>query len=317
MISLIDTELTACRDMLVQSLHNVDNPLLRQVLDIVRTRTGKMMRPQMVLLSAKLFAPITPEVQAVAVAYEALHTASLIHDDVVDESDERRGQESINHAQTNRVAILTGDYILGEALGLIASVNNPQIVQLMSKASKSLADGELLQLHTIQSDDLSEATYLRVITNKTATLFAACAASGATLAGASQADIDLLYQFALLVGQCFQIKDDILDYEGGNIGKPKGNDLKEGKITLPLLYALRGYEQEMSPLIRKVKQGQVTPEEIHQLIVFTQRHGGISYANEMMHRIASQARQLLIGYADSPAKSALMEFVDYVIQRSY
>lgn len=317
MTSLIDYELTACKDLLLQSLQNTDNPLLCQVLEMVKTRTGKMMRPQMVLLSAKLFGPITPSIQSVAVAYETLHTASLIHDDVVDESDERRGHESINHAQTNRVAILTGDYILGEALSFIASVNNPQIVRLMSKASKALADGELLQLYTIQSSDLSESTYLRIITNKTAMLFAACAASGAMLAGASQADIDNLYQFALLVGQCFQIKDDILDYEGGEIGKPKGNDLKEGKITLPLLYALRGRELEMSPLIQRIKQGQATPEEIRRLIDFTQRHGGIDYAASMMNQIATQARQLLARYDDSPVKSALMDYVDYVIQRNY
>ena len=187
----------------------------------------------------------------------------------------------------------------------------------MSKASKTLAEGELLQLHTIQSSDLSEATYFRIITDKTAALFAACAASGATLAGACQADIDRLYQFALLVGQCFQIKDDILDYEGGDIGKPKGNDLKEGKITLPLLYAIRGHEQEMSPLIQKIKQGQVTPDEIHQLITFTKQHGGIEYASSKMEQIADQARQLLTHYEDSPVKTALMDYVDYVIQRNY
>ena len=274
-----------------------------------------MMRPQLVLLSANLFGPITPAVHTVAVAFEALHTASLIHDDVVDESDERRGHESINHAQTNRVAILSGDYILGEALHLIASVNDPRIVQLMSKAAKALADGELLQLHTIQSNDLSEATYMRVITNKTAVLFASCAAAGATLAGANQADIDNLYRFAEQVGLCFQIKDDILDYVGGDIGKPKGNDLKEGKITLPLLYAIRGHEQQMESLIRMVKTGQTTPDNIHELIQFTQKNGGIDYAENKMHQIANQARQLLDIYPESPVKVALNEYVDYVIQR--
>jgi octaprenyl-diphosphate synthase len=317
MTTFLDKDLATCKKLLLQSLQNTDNPLLCQVLDMVKMRTGKLMRPQMVLLSAQLFGPVTPAIQSVAVAFEALHTASLIHDDVVDESDERRGHESINHAQTNRVAILTGDYILGEALHLIASVNNPQIVLLISKAAKALAEGELLQLHTIQSSDMSEATYLRIITNKTAALFAACAASGATLAGACQADIDTLYQFALLVGQCFQIKDDILDYEGGDIGKPKGNDLKEGKITLPLLYALRGHEQEMEPFIQKIKQGQITPNEIHQLIAFTKQHGGIEYAASKMNEIADQARQLLARYQEGPVKTALMEYVDYVIQRTY
>lgn len=315
MTSPLDKELTACKEILLQSLQQVDNPLLCQALDIVKTRTGKMMRPQLVLLSANLFGPITPAVHTVAVAFEALHTASLIHDDVVDESDERRGHESINHAQTNRVAILSGDYILGEALHLIASVNDPRIVQLMSKAAKALADGELLQLHTIQSNDLSEATYMRVITNKTAVLFASCAAAGATLAGANQADIDNLYRFAEQVGLCFQIKDDILDYVGGDIGKPKGNDLKEGKITLPLLYAIRGHEQQMESLIRMVKTGQTTPDNIHELIQFTQKNGGIDYAENKMHQIANQARQLLDIYPESPVKVALNEYVDYVIQR--
>ena len=315
MTSLIDKDLTACKKIMLQALQQVDNPLLCQVLDMVKTRTGKMMRPQMVLLSAKLFGPITPAVQSVAVAFEALHTASLIHDDVVDESDERRGHESVNHAQTNRVAILSGDYILGEALHLIASVNDVRIVQLMSKASKALANGELLQLHTVQSFDLSEETYMRVITDKTAVLFASCAASGATLAGANQKDIDNLYQFALLVGLCFQIKDDILDFIGGDIGKPKGNDLKEGKITLPLLYALRGHEQEMEPLIRSVKQGHTTPDDIRHLIDFTQQNGGIEYAETVMNNIANQARKLLDIYPDGNVKMALNEYIDYVIQR--
>lgn len=317
MTTLLDKDLTACKEILLQLFQHTDNPLLCQVLDLVKTRTGKMMRPQMVLLSARLFGPVTPAILSVAAAFEALHTASLIHDDVVDESDERRGHESINHAQTNRVAILSGDYILGEALHLIASVNNLKIILLMSEASKALAEGELLQLYTIQSSDLSEATYFRIITDKTAALFAACAAAGATLSGACQADINRLYQFALLVGQCFQIKDDILDYEGGDIGKPKGNDLKEGKITLPLLYAIRGHEQEMSPLIQKIKQGQVTPDEIHQLITFTEQHGGIEYALSKMGQIADQARQLLTRYEECPVKTALMDYVNYVIQRNY
>lgn len=315
MTPLLDKDLTACKEILIQSLQQVENPLLSDVLDIVKTRTGKMMRPQMVLLSAKLFGPVTPAVHTVAVAFEALHTASLIHDDVVDESDERRGHESINHAQTNRVAILSGDYILGEALHLIASVNDPRIVQLMSDASKALANGELLQLHTIQSDDLSEETYMRVITDKTAVLFATCAASGATLAEASQKDIDNLYQFALLVGLCFQIKDDILDFIGGDIGKPKGNDLKEGKITLPLLYAIRGHEQQFESLIHTVKSGETTQDDIRNLIQITQKNGGIDYAENVMHQIANQARQLLDIYPESPVKVALNEYVDYVIQR--
>jgi len=315
MNSLLDKDLTACKEILLQSLQQDNNPLLGQVLDLVKTRTGKMMRPQMVLLSAKLFGSVTPAVYAVAVAFEALHTASLIHDDVVDESDERRGQESVNYAQTNRVAILSGDYILGEALRLIASVNDPRIVLLMSKASKALADGELLQLHTIQSEDLSEATYMHVITNKTAVLFASCAASGATLVGANQADINNVYRFAEQVGLCFQIKDDILDFVGGDIGKPQGNDLKEGKITLPLLYALQGHEQEMKPLIRSVKEGKTTPEDISYLINFTQENGGIDYAESVMNKIANQARQLLDKYPESPVKVALNEYVDYVIER--
>lgn len=315
MTSLIDKDLTACKEIMLQALQQVDNPLLCQVLDIVKTRTGKMMRPQMVLLSAKLFGPITPAIHSVAVAFEALHTASLIHDDVVDESDERRGHESINHAQTNRVAILSGDYILGEALNLIASVNDPMIVRYMSKASKALADGELLQLHTVQTSDLSESTYFQIITKKTATLFGACAASGALLVGAGQKDIDNLYQFAEQVGLCFQIKDDILDFIGGDIGKPKGNDLKEGKITLPLLYALRGNEQKMEPLIRSIKSGNTTPEEIRHLINYTQQNGGIDYAETVMNNIANQARKLLDIYPDGNVKMALNEYIDYVIQR--
>lgn len=183
----IETELEECRQLLSDSFQH-KNPLLNQALQQVKSRSGKMMRPILVLLSAKLFNEVNDNTLRIAAAYETFHTASLIHDDVVDESDERRGQDSMNQSFNNKVAVLVGDYILTLSLHNIATTRNPQLIDIMSSAAKGLSNGELLQLYNIQNEKVTEATYFEIIRNKTATLFAACAASGAITAGAKPRD---------------------------------------------------------------------------------------------------------------------------------
>jgi len=312
----ITQALQTCKQQVADSLQHT-NPLLNRVLSIVRVRTGKMMRPQLVLLSARLFGPITPSVISVAAAYESFHTATLIHDDVVDESEERRGQESLNHAQNNRVAILVGDYILGVALRTISSVREPRLIDIMARSAQDLTDGELLQLYNIQNNIVSEDTYYDIIRKKTATLFSACAESGAFVGKASQSDIETFRRFGEMVGICFQIKDDIFDYEHHDIGKPLGNDMKEGKLTLPIIYALQHTSHQLEPLITRVKQCMATPDEIATLIRFAHENGGIDYAIRQMNRYADQAHQLLSAYPDSATTQALHQFVDKVIDRDH
>lgn len=315
-INPVSSELAAAKQMLYDSLQHT-NPLLNQVLTIVRARMGKMMRPKLVLLAAKLFGDLNRNAVAVAAGYEAFHTASLIHDDVVDESEERRGQESINSSQSNRIAILVGDYILGIGLRFLASTNQPNLVDVMARSAHDLTDGELLQLYNIQNQIVSEETYYKIITNKTAALFAACAKSGAMIANASEEDVENLYLFGEKVGICFQIKDDIFDYEKRDIGKPIGNDMKEGKLTLPIIYALQHSPHNMDELVSHVKQCKATEEEVGQLIQLAHEQGGIDYAVRKMQQLADEAKQLLERYPDSSVKASLCDYVDQVINRKY
>ncbi len=314
--SIVQAELQQCREILANHYQH-DNPLLNRALTAMKERSGKMMRPMLVLLSAKLFGEINENTLNAAVAYEAFHTASLIHDDVVDESNERRGQDSLNYTEGNKVAVLVGDYILAIALKSLAKTHNTQLVHIMSDAAQGLSNGELLQLLNISNSSLSESTYYDIIRNKTAVLFSACAKSGAITAGAGEDDVENLRLFGEYVGMCFQIKDDIFDNLNDDIGKPTGNDLREGKITLPTIYALTHSDIDPTEIARKVKDRIATEEEIQHLLEFTRQNHGIEYATKVMHEYADKASKLLDRYPDSEVKQALIEYVDYVIGRKY
>lgn len=295
------------------------NPLLREVLATIANRKGKMMRPMLTLLAAKLIGGAVNEDSIYAAAtFEFFHTASLIHDDVVDESAERRGQESVNSAYSNQVAVLVGDFILANALRCAAKTGSVDLVNSVSDAAQSLSSGELLQLHNVNNQTIDEVVYFDIIRNKTAALFAACAEAGALSVSSDKSVRRIMAQFGENVGICFQIRDDIFDYSSdAAIGKPTGNDMKEGKLTLPVIHAvLVSGSDEMLALARKVKSRMVSQAEIDTLVEFTKANGGIEYAEAVMNSYAQKAKDLLASFPDSDVKQALIAYVDYVIDRS-
>lgn len=300
------------------SLSHTDG-MLSQALAHIRQKTGKRMRPMLILLMARNYGAVTDSTLNAAVGLELLHTASLVHDDVVDESGERRGQASLNATYNNKVAVLVGDYLLSTALLHVAYTGNKQIVQYLAELGRTLASGEILQLSNIRSQGISEDVYYQVIRQKTAALFEACCAIGALSAGAAEADIVAAKGFGCNLGMIFQIRDDIFDYfESADIGKPTGNDMAEGKLTLPVIYALNTVGDEaMFALARKVKEGTVTADEIAVLVDFTKKNGGIEYAQRRMDELRMQCDAFIRGsVGEREIGDALTAYVDFVIRRT-
>lgn len=314
----ISSELCDFIDLFNKSLSHTDG-LLSQALGHIRNRGGKRMRPILILLMAKNFGEISDVTQHAAVGLELLHTASLVHDDVVDESGERRGQKSVNAMFDNKVAVLVGDYILSTALLHVSYTHSEIIVRYLAELGRTLSNGEILQLSNIQNQDISEDVYYQVIKQKTAALFEACAAIGALSAGAPEEEIQEAKKFGQNLGIIFQIRDDIFDYyDQANVGKPTGNDMAEGKLTLPVIYALRSTgNQDMLALARKVKAGSVTKEEIAELVKFTKENGGIEYADQRMWELHAESVYFLEHEVhDEDVRKSLRAYLDYVIERN-
>lgn len=293
--------------------------MLQQVLTHILQRAGKRMRPMLILLMAKNYGRVSGVTQNAAVGLELLHTASLVHDDVVDESGERRGQASVNATYNNKVAVLTGDYLLSTALLHVALTGNKTIVQYLAELGRTLASGEILQLSNISNNTISEDVYYQVIKQKTAALFEACCAIGALSSGADNEEIEAAKQFGQNLGIIFQIRDDIFDYyESAEIGKPTGNDMAEGKLTLPVIYALNSAaDHDMTALAHKVKAGTVTPDEIALLVEFTKQHGGIDYARRRMEDFRALCMEYISAHTGSnDISEALTAYVDFVIGRN-
>ena len=301
-----------------QSLTHEDG-MLGQALEHIRKRAGKRMRPMLILLMAKNFGRITASTQHAAVGLELLHTASLVHDDVVDESQERRGQASVNATYDNKVAVLVGDFILSTALLNVAKTGDQRIVEYLAELGRTLSNGEILQLTNIQNQDISEEVYYHVINQKTAALFEACAGIGALSAGVDGELLKEAKQFGQNLGIIFQIRDDIFDYfDSPEIGKPTGNDMAEGKLTLPVIYALNNSPYEsMLTLARKVKAGEVNPDEIAVLVEFAKQQGGIEYAEKRMWEYHEDAAAFIEKRVGDPViRQALTSYLDYVIKRN-
>lgn len=276
------------------------------------------MRPILMLLIAKNFGEVTFVAQHAAIGLELLHTASLVHDDVVDESGERRGQASVNATYNNKVAVLVGDYILSTALLNMAYTKSEDIVRDLAELGRTLSNGEILQLTNISNQEISEEVYYQVIKQKTAALFESCAVIGAKAGKASESDIEAAKMFGQRIGIIFQIRDDIFDYyDSKEIGKPTGNDMLEGKLTLPIIYALKSTgNKEMTALAMKVKEGTVTADEIAQLVAFAKESGGIEYAEKKMLEFHSEALQFISNCVHNEAIArALKAYLDFVIQR--
>lgn len=312
----IAQELEALNELMRSWLAS-DNALMEHIVNNFLTRKGKQIRPMLVLLTGKFFGKVSVEVLRAGAAIELLHNASLIHDDVIDESKERRGQPTVNRVWDNHVAVLVGDFFVSSALSCAVSVGNMDVINVMARLSRELSLGEVSQFNNARNHLISEANYYDIIRHKTASLFRSCVEVGGLAAGADAEEIARLGRYVELMGVCFQIKDDIFDYyDDPIIGKPTANDLREGKMTLPLIYALSQkddaeYEQ-MNALAMK---SDLSAEEIQVLYDYAKRKGGIEYAKEAMKKLRTEANALLEGYERTEALQAFCNMFDYIIER--
>lgn len=314
----VEQELAQYKDLFDNALAHEDD-FLGQALAYVRQRKGKMMRPILVLLMAKELGEVQTNSLRSAVTLELLHTASLVHDDVVDESGERRGQRSVNAVYDNKVAVLVGDYLLSTSLLQASQTANIHVVEIISRLGGTLSEGEVAQLANIRREAITEEAYFHIIHNKTAALFAACAELGAISACGDEVYVKNARKFGEIIGLCFQIRDDIFDYYAdAAIGKPTGNDMAEGKITLPAIYAITHTDREdVREWARKVKTGEATAEEIAQLVEYTKQSGGIEYAERRMKNLHQEALDLLdANWHNAAIKAALKDYIDYVVERT-
>ncbi|MBO7379036.1 MAG: polyprenyl synthetase family protein [Bacteroidales bacterium] len=297
-------------------------PLADNVIRYFLDRRGKQLRPILTILSAKMLrGEVTEETIFGAVAVELLHNASLMHDDVVDDSPERRGAATINRVWDNRVAVLTGDFFLAKCLMCSNAAGSMAISRILGEMVTSLVEGELEQLSNARSHLLSEDAYFSVIRGKTASLFAACLRIGAHSVGASEDEVKKMGEIGERIGLVFQIRDDIFDYFPSNdsVGKPTGHDIMEGKVTLPLLYALQQAPAEQSKRIKEIllSNREMTETEVSQLVDFAKQMGGIEYAQARMKNIAFEAKQLLNSFPTTDCLKAFVQIVDYFIDRNY
>lgn len=314
----IDSELQGFISLFNESLSHTGN-LQTEIFDRIKQRAGKRMRPMLILLMAKNYGSVNDATLNAAVGLELLHTASLVHDDVVDESDERRGQASVNAIYNNKVAVLVGDYILSTALLCVSLTHNELIIRYLAELGRTLSNGEILQLTNISSDEISEDVYYQVIKQKTAALFEACCAIGAISAGLPENRVEAARLFGSNLGVIFQIRDDIFDYyDSSEIGKPTGNDMAEGKLTLPVIHAVNtSGDEEMRRLAMKVKAGTVSSEEIARLVAFTKANGGIEYAERRMEELRQEALRFLSEeVSDDEIRQSLTAYLDFVIARN-
>lgn len=314
----IETELAQYTALFDEVLTHKES-FMNQALGYVRGRKGKMMRPILVLLMAKELGDVREATLRSAVTLELLHTSSLVHDDVVDESAERRGQASVHKIYDNKIAVLLGDYMLAKTLHQAALTGNVAIVEHVSNLGATLSEGEIFQLANVESDFISEKAYYSIIRNKTAALFAACGALSALSMNADEEFYSKAKKYGEIVGICFQIRDDIFDYfDDAQIGKPRGNDMQEGKLTLPVIYAINSTgNAEAKAIAMKVKAHEATSEEIAWLIDFAKANGGIEYAEKQMEQLRDEALALIADFQNLEVKEALQQYIDFVIGREY
>lgn len=316
-ISPITHELEQFKELFDGSLTN-STSLLNRVLEHIRLKNGKMMRPILVLLATKMFGEISAATLHGAVALELLHTASLVHDDVVDESLERRGQSSVNALYDNKIAVLVGDFLLATCLWQASCTMNPYIIGVVARLGQGLSEGELLQLSNVRNEEVSEDIYYDIIKKKTAILFAACTEVAALSAKVNTECVEKARLLGEYIGICFQIKDDIFDYyEDTIIGKPTGNDMREGKLTLPAIYVVKNYpDNETGELAAKVKSGEISEREILYFINLIKSRGGIEYATKAMSDFRNKAFCLLNEMEmEEEIRTSLTAYLNYVVER--
>ena len=291
-------------------------PLLDKVMHYIVKRKGKQIRPILVFLSARIWGETTETTYRAATFVELLHTATLVHDDVVDEAEKRRGWLSINAIWKNKIAVLVGDYLLSKGLLLALDNKEYELLHIISYAVKSLSEGELLQIEKARKLDIEEDIYFDIIKKKTASLMASSCAAGAASVTKDEITIQRMRQFGETLGIAFQIKDDLFDYGNGPIGKPTGIDIKEKKMTLPLIHALSKADRtQKRDIILSIKKRSTKSKTVRDVIAFVKEKGGLEYAAEVMQDYRDQALDLLKGFPESEARVAMEQLVDYVIER--
>lgn len=313
---LITPELKALNELIASTLDS-PNELMNRIVDNYLRTKGKQIRPILVILSAKLLGEVNENVIRAAAAVELLHNASLIHDDVVDETKIRRNTPTINGIWDNHIAVLVGDFFVSSSLQLAMMTGDIRIINAIARLGKLLSIGELDQIYCARFHNLTEPAYMQTIERKTASLFMACVEMGGYAVGASDADIAAISEFARLLGLCFQIKDDIFDYyEDKNIGKPTGNDLREGKVTLPLLHVLETDTSALRPaMLQLSQQEELSTDDINRLIEYAKANGGIDYAYATMESLKAQAAPILDSFGNKAVTGYLADILDYTIHR--
>lgn len=306
-------------DRVYSEVLNSDNELLVNVHNYIMAASGKKLRPILTILAAKLLGPVNEATLYGAFSLELLHTASLVHDDVIDDTLERRGRPSVNARWTNKIAVLTGDYILSKSLYCANKTKHLEIMEVISLVGMMLPDGELLQLAQTKQSAFTEHDYFEIVKRKTALLFATCMKVGGLSVGADDKSLELLKNFGEYLGICFQIKDDIFDfYEDANIGKPTGNDVRDGKLTLPLIYVLKNTSgEERDEIVRLIDSEDFTQENIQKITQYAHEHSGVDYAIRVMDEYKLKALEELSSLPDNEAKNALIDCVNFVTDRSF
>lgn len=310
-------ELSRMNGIIRESL-DTPNALMNQVVTEYLKTKGKQIRPILVMLSAQFFGGVTSDSLYAGAALEMLHNASLIHDDVVDETKLRRNLPTINAGWGNHLAVLVGDFFVSNALAAGIRTGHLSVITALSDLGKELSLGEVDQICNVREHHFDEQSYIDMIRKKTASLFMNCVRMGGQTAGASDSEIEPMVRYAEYLGLCFQIRDDIFDYYNDPaIGKPTGNDLREGKVTLPLLYALaNASDQEEAERLRElIRRGSLTYEEIGMLVEFAKREGGIEYAYDYMRNCQQKAGEILNRYPDSEWRDSFADLFEYIIMR--
>ncbi|MBD1424772.1 polyprenyl synthetase family protein [Sphingobacterium arenae] len=312
----IAQELKEFENRFKESMHSAV-PLLNRITQYVLKQKGKQMRPMFVFLSAGLCGNINDSTYRAASLVELLHTASLIHDDVVDNANERRGFFSVNALWKNKIAVLLGDFLLSKGMSLSVKHNELNLLKVMSDAVEEMSEGELLQIEKARKLDIQEEVYFEIIRKKTASLIAACCACGASSTQAPKETVDRLGLFGEKVGIAFQIKDDLFDFGLDDVGKPVGNDIKEKKMTLPLIYALKNTTSaEKRRIINLVKNHSENKDKVTEVITFVRSSGGMDYAREKMLQYQQEAFDILTTFPDNPYRAALEQLVRFTTERN-
>jgi len=292
-------------------------PLVNLVTAYILKRKGKQMRPLFIFLTSKMTGGITQSTYTAASLIELMHTATLVHDDVVDDSNERRGAFSVKAIWKSKIAVLLGDYLLAKGLLLAVQHKEYDLLEIVSDASREMSEGELLQLQKSRSLNIDIETYYEVIRKKTATLIAACTASGAKASGSPPEIVEKAYNLGINIGMAFQIKDDLFDYQENKLtGKPSGNDIKEKKFTLPLIYALHQSDRGRSKvIIRKIRKGKKSQRVVNEVVRFVNENGGVEFATQKMHEYKQNAIEALSAFPDNPARNSLKDLVEFTVSR--